>query len=202
QRRSARRMTVPSWLWPRRMTQQLALLLLIALLASNAIAMLYLQRTGALIHPLSRTLAVERLITAYHATQGLSAEDASRLLAAMQTPDSELWVSAWPIANTLDMRAEEYRLVADLSHRLKLPAETTIGMQLERISGGPAREHVFVAAGWAPLRLRTSIDLLNGSFLNGIQHPAGGYEWGRMLAYTLPVTTIPVLLIVVFFMRR
>ncbi|WP_122448813.1 HAMP domain-containing protein, partial [Pseudomonas viridiflava] len=65
-----------------------------------------------------------------------------------------------------------------------------------------AREHVFVAAGWAPLRLRTSIDLLNGSQLNAIQHPAGGYEWGHMLAYTLPVTTIPVLLIVVFFMRR
>ncbi len=189
-------------LWPKRMTQQLGVLLLLALLASNAIAMLYLQRTGALIHPLSRTLAVERLITAYHAAQGLSADDASRLLSAMQTPDSELWVSRYPIANTLDMRAEEHRLVADLRKRLTLPDETTIGMQLERISGGPAREHVFVAAGWAPLRLRTSIDLLNGSQLNAIQHPAGGYEWGRMLAYTLPVTTIPVLLIVVFFMRR
>ncbi|QHF01669.1 HAMP domain-containing protein [Pseudomonas asturiensis] len=184
------------------MTQQLGVLLLLALLASNAIAMLYLQRTGALIHPLSRTLAIERLITAYHATQGLSADDASRLLSAMQTPDSELWVSRDPIANTLDMRAEEHRLVADLRKRLTLPDNTTIGMQLERISGGPAREHVFVAAGWAPLRLRTSIDLLNGSQLNAIQHPAGGYEWGRMLAYTLPVTTIPVLLIVVFFMRR
>lgn len=189
-------------LWPKRMTQQLGLLLLLALLASNGVAMLYLQRTGALIHPLSRTLAIERLITAYHAAQGLSADDASHLLSAMQTPDSELWVSKDPIANTLDMRAEEHRLVADLRKRLTLPDETTIGMQLERISGGPAREHVFVAAGWAPLRLRTSIDLLNGSQLNAIQHPAGGYEWGRMLAYTLPVTTIPVLLIVVFFMRR
>ncbi|MCD5997127.1 HAMP domain-containing protein [Pseudomonas sp. CDFA 602] len=184
------------------MTHQLGLLLLLALLASNAIAMLYLQRTGALIHPLSRTLAVERLITAYHVAQGLSAEDASRLLSALQTPDSELWVSRDPIANTLDMRAEEHRLVADLRKRLTLPADTTIGMQLERISGGPAREHVFVAAGWAPLRLRTSIGLPDGSQLNAIQHPAGGYEWGRMLAYTLPVTTIPVLLIVVFFMRR
>ncbi|ORC56873.1 two-component sensor histidine kinase [Pseudomonas floridensis] len=184
------------------MTRQLGVLLLLALLASNAIAMLYLQRTGALIHPLSRTLAVERLITAYHAAQGLSADDASRLLNAMQTPDSEIWVSQAPVANTLDMRAEEHRLVADLRKRLTLPTDTTIGMQLERISGGPAREHVFVAAGWAPLRLRTSIDLLNGSYLNAIQHPAGGYEWGRMLAYTLPVTTIPVLLIVVFFMRR
>ena len=87
-------------LWPKRMTQQLGVLLLLALLASNAIAMLYLQRTGALIHPLSRTLAIERLITAYHAAQGLSTDDASRLLSAMQTPDSELWVSRYPIANT------------------------------------------------------------------------------------------------------
>ncbi|RMV75844.1 Sensor histidine kinase [Pseudomonas caricapapayae] len=188
--------------WPRCMTHQLALLLLLALLASNAIAMLYLQRTGALIHPLSRTLAIERLITAYHATQGMPAEDASRLLAALQTSDSELWVSAYPVANTLDMRAEEHRLIADLGKRLTLTVDTSIGMQLERISGGPAREHVFVTAGWAPLRLRTSIDLLNGAYLNAIQYPAGGYEWGRMLAYTLPVTTIPVLLIVVFFMRR
>ncbi|MFH7391301.1 two-component sensor histidine kinase, partial [Pseudomonas syringae pv. tagetis] len=46
------------------------------------------------------------------------------------------------------------------------------------------------------------IDLLNGAYLNAIQYPAGGYEWGRLLAYTLPVTTIPVLLIVVVFMRR
>ena len=189
-------------LWPRRMTGQLGMLLLLALLASNAIAMLYLQRTGALIHPLSRTLAVERLITAWHAAQGLSAQDASSLLAAMQTPDSHFWVAGSPVADDTEMRPEELRLVADLRKRVKLPADTVVGMQLERISGGPAREHVFVAAGWAPLKLRTSIDLHNGQYLNAIQHPAGGYEWGRMLAYTLPVTTVPILLIVIFFMRR
>ncbi len=188
--------------WPRRMAHQLGVLLLLALLASNAIAMLYLQRTGALIHPLSRTLAIERLITAYHVALGLSAEDASRLLASMQTPDSHFWVASNAIADTGGMRPEEQRLVSDLRKRLTLPASPLIGMQLERISGGPAREHVFVAAGWAPLRLRTSIELPDGKQLNAIQHPAGGYEWGRMLAYTLPVTTVPVLLIVIFFMRR
>jgi signal transduction histidine kinase len=189
-------------LWPRHMTQQLGVLLLLALLASNAIAMLYLQRTGALIHPLSRTLAVERLVTAWHVAQGLSAQDASLLLASMQTPDSHFWVAGKAAADDIDMRPEERRLAAELRKRVKLPATIVIGMQLERISGGPAREHVFVAAGWAPLKLRTSIDMGNGEYLNAIQHPAGGYEWGRMLAYTLPVTTIPVLLIVIFFMRR
>lgn len=195
-------MSILKRLWPQRITPQLGLLLLLALLASNAIAMLYLQRTGALIHPLSRTLAVERLITAYHAAQGLSAQDASSLLASMQTPDSHFWVASEPAADNLDMRPEEQRLITELRRRVTLPAGTDIGMQLERISGGPAREHVFVAAGWAPLKLRTSIQLHSGEYLNAIQHPAGGYEWGRMLTYTLPVTTIPVLLIVIFFMRR
>ena len=195
-------MTIFTRLWPKRMTQQLGVLLLLALLASNGIAMLYLQKTGALIHPLSRKLAVERLITAWHATQGLSPHDASRLLASMQTEDSHFWVATRAAADDVDMRPEEHRLVAALRKRMSLPTEVMIGMQLERISGGPAREHVFVAAGWAPLKLRTSIDLGNGQYLNAIQHPAGGYEWGRMLAYTLPVTTIPVLLIVIFFMRR
>ena len=70
-----------------------------------------------------------------------------------------------------------------------------IGMQLERISGADARTHVFSPAGWAPLRLRSSVPLPNGSYLNAVQYPAGAYEWGRVLAYSLPVTTLPVLLI-------
>jgi signal transduction histidine kinase len=75
-------------------------------------------------------------------------------------------------------------------------------MQLERVSGANARTHVFSPAGWAPLRLRSSIKLPDGTFLNAVQYPAGAYEWGRVLAYSLPVTTLPVLLIVMFFIAR
>lgn len=189
-------------LWPRRMAHQLGLQLLLALLACNAIAMLYLQHTGALLHPLSRTLALERLITAYHAAEGLVPEDASHLLAAMQTHEAHFWVASKAVADTHDMRPEEQRLITDLRQRLPLPDGALIGMQLERTSGGNAREWVFSGAGWAPLRLRTSIDLPNGGYLNAIQHPTGGYEWTRILSYSLPVTTLPVLLIVFFFMRR
>lgn len=195
-------MSVLRRLWPRRMAHQLGLQVLLALLACNAIAMLYLQRTGALLHPLSRTLALERLITAYHAAENLTPENASRLLAAMQTDEAHFWVASHPVADARGMRPEEQRLIADLGKRLTLPPGLSVGMQLERTSGGNAREWVFSGAGWAPLRLRTSIDLPSGAYLNAIQHPTGGYEWSRILSYSLPVTTIPVLLIVFFFMRR
>ncbi len=188
--------------WPRRMTHQLGVLLLLALLASNAIAMLFLQRTGALIHPLSRTLTLERLVTAYHVAHELSAADASRVLATMETEDARFWIAEQPDVSPFDMHKEERRLARDLRSRLALTAEMPVSIQLERTTGGPAREQVFFRAGWAPLRLRTSLILPDGQSLNSLQHPAGAYEWSRLLAYTLPVTTIPVLLIVIFFMRR
>jgi signal transduction histidine kinase len=184
------------------MTHQLGVLLLLALLASNAIAMLFLQRTGALIHPLARTLTLERLATAYHVAHELSSADASRVLATMTTADAGFWIAPRSQVEPDDMRAEERRLTRDLRGRLVLSPRIEVDMQLERTSGGPAREQVFAAAGWAPLRLRTRIELPDGQQLNALQHPAGAYEWSRLLAYTLPVTTIPVLLIVIFFMRR
>lgn len=184
------------------MTHQLGVLLLLALLASNAIAMLVLQGTGTLIHPLSRTLALERLVTAYHLAQGLATTDATRLLTTMATADARFWREARANVSPFAMRSEETRLAHDLRARLNLAPNVAIGVQLERVSGGPARELVFTPAGWAQLRLRTSIELPDGTHLNALQHPAGAYEWGRLLAYTLPVTTIPVLLIVMFFMRR
>jgi signal transduction histidine kinase len=184
------------------MTHQLSLLLLLALLASNAIAMLFLQRTGALIHPLSRTLTLERLTTAYHVAHELVAADASRVLATMETQEARFWIAAQPDVSPFDMHKEERRLAADLRARLGLTAAMAVNVQLERTTGGPARDQVFLRAGWAPLRLRTSIILPDGQILNSLQHPAGAYEWSRLLAYTLPVTTIPVLLIVIFFMRR
>lgn len=189
-------------LWPKRMAHQLGLLMLLALLACNVVAMLFLQRTGALLHPLSRTLALERLITAYHAAEGLAPDNASRLLAAMQTHEAHFWVASKAVADADGMRPEEHRLIEDLGKRLTFAPGALIGMQLERTGGGNAREWVFSGAGWAPLRLRTSIGLPNGLYLNAIQHPTGSYEWSRILSYSLPVTTIPLLLIVWFFIRR
>lgn len=191
-----------SRLWPRTMARQLSLLLLLALLASNAIAMLFLQRTGSLIHPLSRRFSLERLSTAHHAAIDLTPSETEHLLAAIGTDDTRFWIAHTAEVAPFELRPEEQRLADELRSQLQLDPAAAIGMQLERVSGADARTHVFSPAGWAPLRLRTSVPLPNGSYLNAVQYPAGAYEWGRVLAYSLPVTTLPVLLIVMFFIAR
>ena len=92
--------------WPRTMTRQLGVLLLLALLASNLIAMLLLQRTGSLVHPLSRTLVVERLATAYQAARDLPSADANRLLDAMATADTRFWVASTAQVQPFAMHTE------------------------------------------------------------------------------------------------
>lgn len=189
-------------LWPRTLARQLSLLLLLALLASNAIAMLFLQRTGSLIHPLSRSFSLERLSTAHHTAIDLPPDETAHLLAAMSTGETRLWIAPTPEVAPFELRPEEQRLANELRAQLQLDNATTIGMQLERVSGADARTHVFSPAGWAALRLRSSVALPDGSYLNAVQYPAGAYEWGRVLAYSLPVSTLPVLLIVMFFIAR
>ncbi|MFN2994446.1 ATP-binding protein [Serratia plymuthica] len=187
-------------LLPKRMANQLTLLLVLALLISNVIAIVYIQLTGALIHPMSRVNALERLAIAYQAVQHLSPTDSEKLLRTIDTSDAHFWVDTRPDVPYFPMRSEEQRLVADLT-RLAPSASHSV-MQLERTDGGLAREHLFRSTGWQPLRLRTSIKLPDGRYLNGVQHPQQAYEWSRLLAYALPVTSMPVLLIVIFFMRR
>lgn len=184
------------------MLHQLSLLLLLALVGANVIAIMVLQGTGSLIHPLSRSFSLERLITAHHAARTLPRDEARHLLAAMSTEDARFWIGASAEVGVHALRPEEYRLEQLLRTRLEAESHTQVGMQLERLGGGDARAQVFSSAGWAPLRLRTSIGLPDGLQLNAVQHPAGAYDWGRVLAYSLPVTTVPVLLIVMFFIGR
>ena len=189
-------------LWPRKMLHQLSVLLLLALLASNAIAMLFVQHTGALIHPLSRTMSLERLVTAHHVAMEAQDEVFDRLLGAITSADAQFWIDQQAEVEPFAMRAEEQRMANALREQLQLAKDVRVDMQLERITGGHARGHVFSPDGWAPLRLRSSIELPDGRYLNALQHPAGAYEWGSMLAYSLPVTTVPVLLIVMFCISR
>lgn len=188
-------------LWPRRLIHQLTLLLILALLASHAIAVLLLQRTGTLLHPLSRVQVLERLGSAYHAATGLRKDDGERMLARMNGAETRFWISTDADVPAFEMHPEELRLTSALATELKVPA-SAIHMQLERIGGGPAREDVLSPAGWEPLRLRSSITLPSGLYLNALQQPSGAYEWSRLLAYALPMSIVPILSILLFFVAR
>ncbi|MFT4247991.1 MAG: HAMP domain-containing sensor histidine kinase [Pseudomonas sp.] len=184
------------------MATQLGMLLVVALVASNLIAMLVLQRAGTLVHPLAREQALERLTLGYRIATRWPPEQARVLLASMPGARLRLWQAAQPELEPQPMRHEEHRFARELRQWLGLPADAVVRMQLERGGGGPAREQVLHPDGWAPLRLRSSVRLPDGSWLNAVQYPAGGYEWARLLAYSLPVGTLPVLAIAGLFVRR
>ncbi|TBU94523.1 HAMP domain-containing sensor histidine kinase [Phytopseudomonas dryadis] len=183
------------------MVHQLGVLLVLALLASHAIAVVLLQRTGALLHPLSRSFVLERLNTAYQALDTLGEAQGERVLVAMSGAEARFWIAAEADVGAFAMHPEERRLTGELARELQVAA-STIHMQLERVGGGPAREDVLSPAGWEPLRLRSSIELASGRYLNALQHPSGAYEWSRLLAYALPVSIVPILLILLLFMAR
>ena len=184
------------------MVSQLVLLLVAALLLANLIAIVGIQFVGSLLHPMSRSLALERLTVAWQVTQALDSPGASPLLAAMREDGARFWQESQPEVASFPMRREERRLASELTSRLGLPADMPIIMQLERSDGGLARGHIFSASRWEPLRLRTTIALADGRYLNGIQPMFQSWEWSRLLAYSLPVACVPLMLISIFFILR
>ncbi|MBP2263035.1 signal transduction histidine kinase [Pseudomonas sp. BP8] len=189
-------------LWPQRLLHQLLLLLCLALLTSHLIGILLLHRHGSLLHPLSRNASLERLSTAFHAAHDLSRPQAERLLAQMGNPETRFWIASTAEVGPFPPRAEERRLANDLRQRLQLPAEHAITLQLERVNGADARAYPFSPGGWAALRLRSSLALGDGLYLNAVQHPSGAYQWSTVLAYSVPMTTLPVLLVMMLCLRR
>ncbi|ROR21501.1 signal transduction histidine kinase [Comamonas sp. BIGb0124] len=191
------------------MAHQYGLLLLLALLASHLLAILLIQRTGELIHPLSRQQALSTLTSAYR----LAALESSRpdaLLAALGPPSAKsagvapglepaqparLWLSAQADVDGFEMRQEEQRLAADVRKALELGASVPVWIQIERLSGQHARSGVLSTAGWEPLQLRASIAQPGGRWLNARQSLHGGYDWTRILAFSLPVSIVPVLVV-------
>lgn len=194
--------TVWRKIFPAQLANQLTLLLAVALLLSNLIAMLVLQQAGALIHPLSRDLAIERITTAYLLASHAEETTAAQTLAHMQSDNARYWLSQTPDVAPHAMREEEQRLSKELGSRISTALEEPVMVQLERHDGGMARTISFRLSGREPLQLRTSLRLPDNRYLNVLQHPAEAYEWSRLLAYALPVSCIPLLLIVLFFIRR
>ncbi len=187
---------------PQRLATQLALLFALALLASHLAAAIFLQYAGALMHPLSRSQALERLDMAVQATRRMKPDVAAALLETLAAAPTRVWVAEDAEVPPTDMQREEIRLSHDLRARAGLPADREIRMQLERVTGEHARAGPFSAAAWRPLHLRSSIALPDGRWLNAVQYPSTDDGWLRPMLYALPMSVLPVLGILLFLLRR
>lgn len=188
--------------WPRSMAHQLGLLLLAGALATHGIGVLFLQQVGALVHPIALSQVLERHAIAYALAREMPPARAASLLDTLDPGALRVWADATAEVLPHSMQTEERQLAASLRERLTLPATTPVWVQIERIDGGPARAEMLALRNWAALQLRISVGLPDGRWLNSWQHPSGGYEWWRLLRFSLPVSILPVLLLGYIFVRR
>lgn len=182
---------------------QYGLLLLGALVATHLLAMMLLQRTGTLVHPISREQALATLVSASAlagAEGGAAAPAALRdglgaLRKGLPGPGDgvALWIAAAPQVGPFAMQPEEAGLAAELRARIALPPPQGLWAQIERTSGEQARAPLLSLAAWEPLRLRASIELPGGRWLNASLGLQGRYDWSHILLYTVPASVLPVL---------
>ena len=182
------------WL-PTRMMSQLAWLMIAALLLANLAAVAATQLLGNLLTPATRNIAVERVVLAFHESQ------AQHNFTLTRADGARFWLATQPNVTELAMRPEELRLRDALMQQLAL-AKSAALLQLESADGSLARRHIFSAARHDPLRLRASIALPDGRFFNSVQAVMPAYEWTQLLSFSLPIVTVPLLLLSLYFIYR
>ncbi|WP_434671001.1 ATP-binding protein (plasmid) [Klebsiella sp. B345] len=185
-------------LLPQRMMSQLSLLMVSAIVIANLLAVGGLQLIGNLLSPATRNLAVERIELAYLASQ-LTAVDTLHIL---REDGARFWIADHAEVAPFHMRREERRL-RDAILKLKgFTPDMQVTFQLERSNGGPARWHLFSTENSDPLRLRSTLSLPDGTYLNGIQPLDPAYAWIQLLSLSLVIMTVPLILLSLYFTHR
>lgn len=188
-------------LWPRSMAGQLALLMVVGLLIAHVVAILLLYQNAQVLNPVARDRAIGRLATTWRMLELALPEDAPQVLEAMGTDSGDFWIDDEPAVARTEPTPEERRMLDALRDKLpQLPAEQ-MRVVLEIPPGGPLGAFN-VELGWSVLELETALRLSDGRWLHSRQRPLAGYQWWRLLRFSLPTSTLPVLVIVLVFVWR
>jgi signal transduction histidine kinase len=182
-------------LWPRSMAGQLAGLLLLGLLAAHGLAILALQYNAQVLNPVARDRVLERLAITWRMLQLAERDEVQEVLDTLSTPSGRFWIDDAPPQMHAQPSDEEVRMLQALADKLPQVAPTDIRVVLELPRGGviPAFRPDL---GWSLLKLESAVRLPDGRWLHARQLPLAGYQWWRLLRFSLPTSTLPVLAIV------
>ena len=190
-------------LWPRSMAGQLAALLLIGLLAAHILAIVALRFNAQVLNPVARDRVLERTAIAWRMIQLSSPEEVPEVIDTLSTDSGRFWIadSPPPMPSRPYPSAEEARMLRALDAKLPLVPRDDIRIVLDVPPGGPFGAFN-VELGWSILTLETAVRLPDGQWLHARQLPLAGYQWWRLLRFSLPTSTLPVLLIVLLVVWR
>jgi signal transduction histidine kinase len=170
------------------MAAQLVGLLLIGLVAAHAVGILLVVTNGENIHSISREQMTEHAAVAWR-LGSLPEHQARQALAAARDDNASYTLDAASAFSPDHQEGLDQDLIrVQLTSALKLPADA-IRVSLVRFD---ARR------GDLRIALRTA----GGLWVNTLQHPVMSQAWRRPLRFSVPVSTLPVLVIVFLFVRR
>ncbi|WPB56097.1 ATP-binding protein [Xylophilus sp. GOD-11R] len=196
-----KRLAAPALRWLRSTAGQLVMLLLAGLLIVNIVAVITLNATAERLNPVSRDQVLERLAIAYRAMQLSDADDEPAMLSAISSEGARFWTEHDTPPAHGPLSAEERQVLTLLGARLPGVAPERIWVMLED-PRGRLLGSFDTRLGWSILRLSTAVRLHDGRWLHSEQQPLAGYQWWRLLRFSLPTSTLPVLCIVLIFVWR
>ncbi|QBE67283.1 HAMP domain-containing protein [Pseudoduganella lutea] len=176
------------------MAGQLVGLLICGLLAAHLIALLATASNSGsgTLHRMSRRYVMENVTSAYRlALVQRDAASGNAMLAALDTGTSRHRIGARSAITDLVLDDEERSLQAVLQRELKLPANA-VHVSLALRAGVDEDPDLAIA-----------LRLPGGGWFNSAQRPlADDQWWWKRVRFSIPVSTLPVLVIGIVFVRR
>lgn len=187
--------------WHRSMAGQLVTLLIVGLLVTQLLAVLLLRSGAEMLNPISRDEVLERLVIAHRIIQVSPQAEVPELLGAMGSEGARFWVEdAAPPPHT-DISEEEQRVLYQLSQKIHQTSADGLWVQLTPPENGWFSV-LDTERGWSTFTLQMAVRLPDDRWLHSLQRPLAGYQWWRLLRFSVPASMLPVLVIVLLFVYR
>ena len=176
---------------------QLVATMLLAVLLAHAGAIIVRQMTPDVMHPLAARHLLDRMAGIYQSLR-LAPEKSEALLAAIGSPSARFWLATGGSADSLVMNEAERQQARSLDERLsRAPGATAAPRSWVQLA-----DHAPGDDGVRQAGMLASIELPDGRWLVGYQQSPAGSPWWRPLHFSIPVSTLPVLLVALPFIGR
>jgi len=178
---------------PKTMGGQLVATMLLAVLLAHAAAIVVRQMTPDAMHPLAARYMLDRMAGVYQSLR-LAPEKGEELLATIGTPATRFWLATSASADGPAMSEAERKQAKALADRLPRAPAPRNWVQLT--------DHAPGADGVRQPGMLASVELPDGRWLVGYHQSPSGSPWWRPLHFSVPVSTLPVLLVALPFIGR
>ena len=183
---------------PRTMGGQLVATMLLAVLLAHAAAIVVRQLTPDVMHPLAARYLLDHMAGIYQSLR-LAPEQGEELLAAIGSPSARFWLATGASADSLAMNEAERKQARALVERLSQSPATSARAPRSWVQ---LTDHAPGDDGVRHPGMLASVELPDGRWLVGYQQSPGGSPWWRPLHFSIPVSTLPVLLVALPFIGR